>query len=75
MHQDLLLLLDLHLAELTALRHVLAAPRPVHPGERRAAAEQTLRSAQRYLQEVGELMDPPPVLTALRSGSPPPVIG
>jgi hypothetical protein len=64
-HHDLLALLDRHLAELTALRHVLAAPRPVRPGERWDAAELTVRSAESYARDVG----------ALRSGSPPPVIG
>jgi hypothetical protein len=59
-HHDLLSLLDSHLAELNALRHMLSAPRPVHPGERWAAAEQTIRSAERYAQDVH----------ALRSGSP-----
>ncbi|MER7272987.1 hypothetical protein ABT369_00880 [Dactylosporangium sp. NPDC000244] len=61
MHHDVLGLLDAHLAELTALRHVLAAPRPVHPGERWAAALETVRSADRYSQAVGALMDPAPV--------------
>ncbi|WP_426511645.1 hypothetical protein ACPPVO_14080 [Dactylosporangium sp. McL0621] len=61
MHPDLLALLDAHLAELTALRHVLAAPRPVHPGERWAAARESTRSAGRYVQAVTELMDPAPV--------------
>ncbi|WP_433218776.1 hypothetical protein ACQP00_13395 [Dactylosporangium sp. CS-047395] len=58
MHYDLLSLLDAHLAEMTALRHVLAAPRPVHPGERWAAAEQTLRSSERYLQAVEAVLSP-----------------
>jgi hypothetical protein len=57
-HHDLLSLLDAHLAELTALRHVLAAPRPVHPGERWAAAQQTLRSAERYAQAAEAVLSP-----------------
>ena len=61
MHHDLLGLLDAHLAELNALRRVLAAPRPVYAGERWSAAEATARSAERYSQAVGALLDPAPV--------------
>ncbi|WP_432989013.1 hypothetical protein [Dactylosporangium sp. CA-233914] len=61
MHHDLLALLDAHLAELTALRHVLSAPRPVYPGERRAAAEETVRAADRYGRAAGALLEPAPV--------------
>jgi hypothetical protein len=57
-HHDLLSLLDAHLAEMTALRHVLAAPRPVRPGERWAAAEQTIRSSERYLLAVEAVLSP-----------------
>jgi hypothetical protein len=60
-HHDLLRLLDGHVAELTALRHVLCAARPVHPGERCAAAEQTVRSAERYARDVTTLLHPTPV--------------
>ncbi|GAA2365549.1 hypothetical protein [Dactylosporangium salmoneum] len=60
MHHDLLRLLDDHLAELAALRHVLAAPRPVHLGERLSAATETVRSAERYALAVGALLDPRP---------------
>jgi hypothetical protein len=60
-HHDLPGLLDAHLAELTALRQVLAAPRPVHAGERWSAAEASARSAERYSQAVGALLDPTPV--------------
>ncbi|MFI5909611.1 hypothetical protein [Dactylosporangium sp. NPDC051541] len=58
MHPDLLSLLDAHLAEMTALRHVLSAPRPVHPGERWAAAEETVRSAERYRLAVEAVLTP-----------------
>ena len=58
MHPDLLAALDAHLAELTALRRVLAAPRPVHPGERHAASVEAARSAQRYAAAVNALLDP-----------------
>jgi hypothetical protein len=60
-HHDLIALLDVHLAELTALRRVLAAPRPVYAGERWNAAEASVRSAERYSQAVGALLDPTPV--------------
>ncbi|MER7003929.1 hypothetical protein ABT297_12905 [Dactylosporangium sp. NPDC000555] len=61
MHHDLLSLLDAHLAELTALRHVLSAPRPVHPGERWAAAERTVHSAEHYAEAASTLLRPAPV--------------
>jgi hypothetical protein len=57
-HHDLLSVLDTHVAELTALRRVLAAPRPVHPGERAAAALETARSAERYAQTIRALLEP-----------------
>ncbi|MFB9447969.1 hypothetical protein Dvina_13925 [Dactylosporangium vinaceum] len=60
MHPDLLALLDAHLAEMTALRHVLCAPRPVQPGERWAAAAETVRSAERYRLAVEAVLSPTP---------------
>ncbi|WP_432840629.1 hypothetical protein [Dactylosporangium sp. CA-092794] len=56
MHPDLLALLDAHMAELTALRHILAAPRPVHPGERFAAALEAARAAERYARITAEAL-------------------
>ncbi|MEV6924401.1 hypothetical protein AB0M46_07820 [Dactylosporangium sp. NPDC051485] len=60
----MLQLLDDHLAELAALRHVLAAARPVHMGERLSAATETVRSAERYALAVGALLDPQPASVA-----------
>ncbi|GGM22080.1 hypothetical protein ACFFX1_00980 [Dactylosporangium sucinum] len=56
MHHDIILLLDTHLAEMHTLRMRLAAPRPVRPGERWAAAVETARSAERYAAAVDDLL-------------------
>ena len=56
MHNDLLWLLDDHLAEMHALRDLLAAPRPVRPGERWAAALESAQTAQRYARAVDALL-------------------
>ncbi|MET7396040.1 hypothetical protein ABZS66_21355 [Dactylosporangium sp. NPDC005572] len=56
MHHDIIDLLDSHLEELRTLRMRLAAPRPVRPGERRAAAVETARSAEQYAAAVNDLL-------------------
>jgi alkanesulfonate monooxygenase SsuD/methylene tetrahydromethanopterin reductase-like flavin-dependent oxidoreductase (luciferase family) len=55
-HNDLLWLLDAHLAEMQGLRDLLAAPRPVRPGERWAAALESAQTAQRYARAVDSLL-------------------
>ncbi|BFU46610.1 hypothetical protein [Krasilnikovia sp. MM14-A1004] len=52
MHDQVLGLLDQHLAELHALRSELARQRTVAPGERWQVAAATAGSARRYAREL-----------------------
>jgi hypothetical protein len=48
MHDDMLTLLDAHLAHLRTLREQLAASRRVTPGERHAAALRSAEASERF---------------------------
>ncbi|GAB1645395.1 hypothetical protein [Krasilnikovia sp. MM14-A1259] len=56
MHDEVLGLLDKHLAELHALRGELARQRTVVPGERRRVAAATAGSARRYAQALIQVL-------------------
>jgi len=52
MHAEVVIALDLHLAELRGLRHQLTDPRAIEPGERLDVVLQIAASAERLAHTV-----------------------